>query len=268
MTCEEIDDLRTEGRPTDAGLAQSAREHLQSCERCREFQALWDSPMPTVEIPLEVQARITRHIVSGLQPVSPLPSNLVLIARLLLLAGIATTTGAWWLGQAGWYALAPWQSVTVFSLLSGSTLLMAQVVTQQMVPGARQRIAPSVAITVVFVSLLVAILLLFPYKRDPDFVRTGLGCWERGLAAGTGAALLFFPMLRRGAWLSPLKLGAATGCLAGLSGLTVLEIYCPYLDRGHIGFWHLGAALTATLIGVAIGAIGLMLRDCKHLKSF
>ncbi len=256
MTCEQVDALRDEGRNRESPLPRNAREHIQYCERCRRFQTFWDSPALPVEISPEIQARITERIVTGLRPVSPLPSNPVLIAWLLLLTAIAITAGAWWLGQAGWHALAPWQSVTIFSLLSGSTLLMAHVVTQQMVPGARQRIAPLLAITAVFVSILIAILLLFPYKHDPDFVPTGLKCWERGLAAGTGAALLFFPVLRRGAWLSPLKLGAATGCLAGLSGLTVLEIYCPYLDRGHIGFWHFGAALTATLIGVGIAAIG------------
>ena len=252
MRCDQIDDLRNEGHRTEASLPQEAREHLDSCNRCREFQAFWDSPAATVKASPEVQTRITQQIVCSLRPVSRLPSNLVLVAWLSSLTAVAIAAGIWWLGAAGWQVLAPLQSATVFSLLGASIFLIANVLTNQMVPGARQRIAPSYAILGAFLSFLIAILLLFPYKLDPNFIEVGLRCWGRGLLVATGAAALFYPVLRRGAWLSPVRLGAAVGCLAGLAGLAALEITCPDLDREHIGVWHVGAALTATLIGAAI----------------
>jgi hypothetical protein len=61
--------------------------------------------------------------------------------------------------------------------------------------------------------------------------------------------------LRRGFPLNPVSHGATTGLLAGLVGVTVLEIYCPYLDRLHISAAHIGAAVTSTLAGAALGAI-------------
>ncbi len=267
MTCEQFDDLRNSGHGAEAALPQSAREHLQNCERCRQLQVFWDSAAVPGEIAPELQARIAQRIIAGLRPVSPLPSNRVLIALLLSLTAVTVAIGVWWLGQDGWQALAPLQSGIVFSLLGAGIFLIAYVVTSQMTPGSRQRIAPATTIVGVSLSLLIATLLLFRYRPDPDFVKVGLTCWERGLLVATGAAVLYSLVLRRGAWLSPIKLGAATGCLAGLTGLSVLEIYCPNLDRRHIGVWHLGAALTATLIGVAIPAIGVTFRRRNHTTT-
>ena len=41
----------------------------------------------------------------------------------------------------------------------------------------------------------------------------------------------------------------------GLAGATVLEIYCPYLDRLHTSASHIGAAVTSLLVGTALGGI-------------
>jgi hypothetical protein len=46
-----------------------------------------------------------------------------------------------------------------------------------------------------------------------------------------------------------------TGLLAGFVGVTVLEIHCPNLDRMHIAGGHLGAAVTAVLVGVGLSAV-------------
>ena len=57
--------------------------------------------------------------------------------------------------------------------------------------------------------------------------------------------------------------GAAAGLLAGLAGVTVLEIYCPYLDRLHIIVGHLGAAVTAALVGAVLGAFNTKIRRLR-----
>ncbi|MGI9071837.1 MAG: NrsF family protein [Bryobacteraceae bacterium] len=268
MTCDQLDDLRNQGSSPGHALPRSAQEHLQSCGRCREFQAFWDAPMPGAEVPAEVQARITQGIVSTLWPVSPLPSDRVLVTTLLLLAVVVVAAGRCWLGEAGWQALAPSQSAVVFSLLAASMLVIAYVTCCQMVPAALQRISPGLAITGVCAAVSGAILLLFPYEKDVHFLARGLSCWALGLICATAAAIVFFGVLRRSASLSPLRLGASTGFLAGLVGLAVLEIYCPYLDRGHIGVWHLGAALTAMLIGIGVAAVGLTVRGRKRVQTF
>jgi hypothetical protein len=60
-------------------------------------------------------------------------------------------------------------------------------------------------------------------------------------------------ILRRGVVLNPAAAGALTGLLAGVSGLTLLEIFCPNPDKYHILAWHMGAALVSTIGGAAIG---------------
>ena len=267
MTCNEFDELRDKGRGTGAALPPSAQEHLRSCERCRKLQTCWESSDEMETVPEALQARITENIVTALEPVSPLSSDSGLVASLLLLVSVAVAIGTMWLGHQGWQALALWQAATVFGLLIGSTVLMAYVVIRQMVPGALQRMEPKLAMSAVFVSILTAVLLLFPYHSSSKFISAGIFCLERGLLTAAGAAVLFYSVLRRGEWLSPVKLWSATGCLSGLTGLIVSEIYCSNLDRGHIAVWHLGAAVTATLIGGVAAAAGLRVRDRSRMGS-
>lgn len=51
-----------------------------------------------------------------------------------------------------------------------------------------------------------------------------------------------------------------TGLLAGIVGVTVLEIHCPNLDRMHIVTSHLGAAVTVVLVAAAVSAIDTKIR--------
>jgi hypothetical protein len=60
-------------------------------------------------------------------------------------------------------------------------------------------------------------------------------------------------VLRRGAILSPIMTGAATGLLAGLAGATALEIHCPNLDASHILVSHLGVAVLGAVAGLVVG---------------
>jgi hypothetical protein len=53
----------------------------------------------------------------------------------------------------------------------------------------------------------------------------------------------------------PRVTGATAGALAGLSGLTVLEIFCPNLNAYHILVWHMGAVLASAVGGMAIGIL-------------
>jgi len=96
---------------------------------------------------------------------------------------------------------------------------------------------------------------LFGYRWNVHFVPLALHCWGIGVICAALSAPLFWLVLRRGFSLSPVSHGATAGLLAGLTGLAVLEIYCPYLDRLHISAGHIGAALTSTLVGAIVGVI-------------
>jgi hypothetical protein len=75
------------------------------------------------------------------------------------------------------------------------------------------------------------------------------------MAYSSSAALLSVLILRRAAWLSPVALGTATGMYAGLTAMTVQEIYCPILSIEHIAAFHLGTVLSSALIGTILGLI-------------
>jgi hypothetical protein len=64
--------------------------------------------------------------------------------------------------------------------------------------------------------------------------------------------LLIWFLVRRGYVLNPVSAGAVIGCIAGLAGLTALEIHCPILTIPHVAVWH----VAVVAISAAAGALG------------
>jgi hypothetical protein len=200
-----------------------------------------------------VQSSIETAILSDLRPVSPIPGVFGVIAALIVCLSGVVAAANWHLGIAGWQARSFLQLSVNFSLLGLSVLLLASALAHQMMPGSRKPAAfwlggPLVA-------LLAANTAMFGYHWSPKFVPIGLQCWEIGVSCAALSAPLFWIVLRRGLSLHPIANGATAGLLAGLAGVIVLEIFCPYLDRLHISAWHLGAAATSMAAGAALGAI-------------
>jgi hypothetical protein len=82
----------------------------------------------------------------------------------------------------------------------------------------------------------------FRSHQQPAFVANGLARMKNGLTYSLPAAFLFWPLVRRGASLYPKLIGAAAGGLAGLAGLSVLEI------------WHWGVVLISSAAHALFGA--------------
>jgi hypothetical protein len=200
-----------------------------------------------------LQERITRQILADLRPVSPMPRSSIYVAILLSIAAFVVAAGAWHQGTAGFSAQSGAQSAVVFGLLAVSLVAGAMLVATSLTPAARHHGPLAAVLTASVLSLSAAIVFLFPYKPNPNFLAVGMNCWRIGMAYSLGAALLSFPVLRRAAWLSPVMLGTVTGVSAGLSALTVQEIYCPYLDARHIAGFHVGTLLSAALLGAILG---------------
>jgi hypothetical protein len=205
-------------------------------------------------LPQALQDRIEAAILPGLRPVSPLPSALQGTATLLLCSIIVIAAANWRLGLAGWHARSGLQASVDFSLLAISLLALAKTLANQMMPGSR-RGPPVWLLLAVSLALLAANVSLFGYHWNSAFVPLALSCWEIGVACAALSAPLFGLVLRRGFSLNPVAHGATVGLLAGLAGATVLEIYCPYLDRLHTSASHIGAAVTSLLVGAAWGGI-------------
>ena len=79
-------------------------------------------------------------------------------------------------------------------------------------------------------------------------------CMKSGLTYAIPAAFLFWLLVRKGAILYPKLIGAMAGALAGLIGLSVLEINCSNLNVFHILVWHWGVVLISSAAGALLGA--------------
>jgi hypothetical protein len=77
---------------------------------------------------------------------------------------------------------------------------------------------------------------------------------KNGLTYSIPGALFFWLLVRRGAILFPKLIGAAAGGLAGLIGLSVLEMNCSNLDVYHILVWHGGVVVISSVAGALLGA--------------
>jgi hypothetical protein len=251
MKCADLDPIR--GRP-QSGWPQEAREHLRGCEQCAQLQSLLDRA-GVVDAPPDLGARIEASLLADLRPVAPIASVTRVIAVLLsgLVAVVAVAN--WELGVQGWQARSTLQASVNFSLLGLIVILLAGILAHQMMPGSSRGIPSLLYLAGPFVALLAADIALFDYRWSPRFVPVGMRCFEIGITCAAASAPLFWLALRRGFSVHPGVTGATVGLLSGLTGVTVLEVYCPYLDRLHISAWHLGAALTSALVGALLGLL-------------
>jgi hypothetical protein len=105
-------------------------------------------------------------------------------------------------------------------------------------------------------------LILFHDYSLGRFVHWGTGCLRAGLLCAIPVALVVWFIVRRGYVLRPVSTGAAIGCIAGLAGLTALEIHCPILTIPHVAVWHAAVVLVCAAAGALAG-----LAARRHTRS-
>jgi hypothetical protein len=121
---------------------------------------------------------------------------------------------------------------------------------------------------VILAVLMMVIAATFPSQREWAFIAGGLMCMKNGLTFSIPAAFLLWFILRRGAILYPRLIGAVTGGLAGLAGLSVLEVNCPNLNAFHILIWHEGVVVIGCLGGALLGATVESVQRWRKQKLF
>jgi len=125
----------------------------------------------------------------------------------------------------------------------------------QMTPAGRYPRSTAFLAVAAFLWLLVFMLLIFRPSAEAGFVDHGLACFRIGMGFAVPAAFLLALLLRRGAGLAPRLTGATAGGLAGLAGLTVLEIHCPNLNLYHIVVWHVSVTVVCVLLGFIFSSV-------------
>ncbi len=251
MNCTNIDQAIIEG--SVSRFPPEAEEHLRTCARCLELVGALKLPDPP-DVPSPMVLReIERGLIANLRPVRPIPPKRYIFVSIMAIFIAAAVLGLSRFGAFGIAAMTPLQTGAIFGALAISAGLLAYSLVNQMIPGSRYRLPPGRMPLVVMMLLVVSIAVLFQFQHEPSFwFRAGV-CIRGGIPVAAFAAVPLWLVLRRGAILSPIMTGAATGLLAGLAGVTALEIHCPNLDAWHILASHLGVAVIGAVVGLVVG---------------
>ncbi len=252
MTCADIDKLMT-SRPGSLLKEPEAVEHVVKCKECRSLVHLLQEGESSPALEQSQIKRIQTRIIRNFQPVRPLsPSRFLLFACAIIFLGVLAI-GVTPSGMNGWAALGTAQRIVVCTTLAASAVLLAISMIGQMVPGNKYALAPVALPIGVLTALLVIIAVTFRPHEESAFFANGLTCVRNGITFSIPSAFLFWLLLRRGAMLYPKLIGAATGGLAGLVGLAVLELNCSNLNVFHILVWHCGVVLISAAAGALLG---------------
>jgi hypothetical protein len=250
-------------------LGPQPAEHLVHCKRCRSLTRLLDKVAAgDGGRPSERQLRqIQTNIAEGLKPARPLPPSRIFLFACAIIFLLVTAAGTFILGLNGWRALTMAQRTAVFMTLAASAVLLAVSMVRQMVPGSKHAFSPATLPLAILAGLMIMMAATFRPQRDSAFLASGLMCLKNGLTYAIPAAFLLWLTLRRGAILFPKLIGAAGGGLAGLIGLSVLEVNCPNLNVFHILVWHGGVVLISSLGGALVGAAAESIDRSRSQKT-
>jgi hypothetical protein len=182
--------------------------------------------------------RVARSIGSTLGPVRPLPPAWVLAGGLVLICAAVALAGAARLGLYGIQKLSFLETALVFPVLGVLICLAATAFVGEMIPGSRRRIAPGFLLGAGSLALLAVFAVLFRDYRTERFVSQGVACLTAGLLHAVPAALASWLLLRRGFAVNSVAAAVAAGTLAGLAGVTMLELHCANFEAPHVMLWH------------------------------
>jgi hypothetical protein len=210
------------------------------------------------ELPAQLLERIADSVGASLRPVRPLPAKWALTGALGLTGAAVALIGAARAGFQGFEALSFLSRVVILSALAILIGAAARRAVDEWTPGSPRRLSSGVLLAALTVALVVVLGPLFDDYRTENLVSAGLTCLCTGVLHAIPAALLAWWVLRRGCALDSVSAGLAVGALAGLAGLTVLELHCANFEALHVLVWH----TLVIPVSAAFGAlIGWALRD-------
>lgn len=247
MTCRDFEEVFS-----SAVLDREAEEHIAECEDCRSLRAAVEAGASSAKPDNSVLDRIRGPLLSSLSPVRPLAPVAAFAALFLCIFGAAAVLGVLKFGIYGWPALSVLQRVVIFLVLIAFAVLSAAMAARHMRPGART-IGGGLLFTLTFAAIEAVFLILFHDYSLGRFVHWGTGCLRSGLLCAIPAALVIWFIVQRGYVLRPVSAGAAIGCIAGLAGLTALEVHCPILTIPHVAVWHAAVVVVCAAAGALIG---------------
>jgi len=207
------------------------------------------------QVPYEVDPalldQISCSIGPSLSPVRPLPPSWALQGGLIAISVGIAFAGAARMGFNGFEKLGVSERALIFPALAVFVWMAASIWVAENIPGSRRLVSSGVLLLVGTLAILAVFAGLFHDYQTTHFVSAGIACLLTGLLHAIPAAFLGWWLLRRGFALDSVAAGLMGGTLAGLAGLTMLELHCPNFQALHILIWH-----TAVVpISAAAGAL-------------
>ncbi len=183
--------------------------------------------------------RVTASMSASLRPVRPIGSLRMLASMLLLISTAIAFLGAWSFQMYGLQKLSGAEMGAIFPALAIFTWLAAWASVAAMTPGGfRWNTRPLMLLPMIVICFLALAAIFFNDYSMDLFVPQGIPCLRAGLIVAIPAGLASWLVLRRGFAVNAPAAGLAAGTLAGLAGLTMLEIHCPNLHAMHVMLWH------------------------------
>lgn len=251
MICRDMNGILISAH-AGAELPREAREHIETCPECRALVSSVDSADAEYTVDTAVLDRIRTSVLSSVTPVRPLaPVAVFALAFVIIFGGIALA-GALRFGIYGLPVLSIVQRIAIFSVLLALAVMAAFTVARSMRPGT-QVLAGGVVFAISFVAEEAVFLSVFHDYSLGHFLQWGTGCLRSGLLCAIPAAFLVWLLVRRGYIVAPVSTGLAMGSLAGMAGLTALELHCPILTIPHVAIWHAGVVVVSASVGALIG---------------
>jgi hypothetical protein len=215
------------------------------------------------EVDQAILNRISASIGSSLQPVRAIPAAWILVVGLILICGTIAVGGALLLGTHGIQKMSGLEIGLIFSVLGALVWLAATLCVAEIIPGSKRPMAPWLLVVSGCIGLAAVFGVLFHDYRTERFVAQGLACLTAGLIHALPVSMAAWWVLKRGFAVNRVAAGLATGTLAGLAGVTMLELHCPNFEAPHVMVWH----IAVIPISGALGALAAFTAQRRYDKS-
>ncbi len=203
--------------------------------------------------PAAVLERVVESVGASLRPVRPLPPAPVLSGALVLAVAAVAVLGGLRMGLQGVELLSAAQRLLIFGAIVLLTSLVAARTVREWIPGSATQVAGSAVVAGAVLVLLAVFALVFHDYAATQFVPAGLGCLAAGMFHAAVAAPLIWWLVRRGYAVHPVSAGLIAGALAGLAGVSLLELHCAKFEAPHVLVWHVLVVPLSSAVGACAG---------------
>ena len=141
----------------------------------------------------------------------------------------------------------------IFSTLGILVWVAGKEFVSQLIPGSRQFLVGLPFWPLSVSALLGVFALVFRDYRTEHFLSAGIACLLTGVLLAIPAAFLSWLLLRRGFAVNSIAAGLVGGALAGLCGVTMLELHCANFQALHVLVWHTAVVPVSAAAGALVG---------------